>query len=656
MASPSDSGASALFIPQTSRSLNIQFPLSSNKSSVISGESVDSFPPTSGVSTFEPTTIASQIQSQITNQLSNARTDSDGTPRTLSTSRESRSTRLVWQNVTFTPESVRFGWSSFGVRVHRERRSIISGLTGELACGQLKAIIGPSGVGKSTLLKIITGRRTTQVTGNIFVRNAFVRPMSNSSMFATNTGDLGSSLPITNQGRQTTTRTLAQVAYIPQHDYHLRGLTVRESLMFAAKLKLINRPIPLHAFDSDSLIKTDGDPYDQLVRSVLHVLMLNDCADTLVPRCSGGQVRRLSIGVELLGFPQLMLLDEPTTGLDFVSALQTVRLLRSLTEFAYRPGILCTIHQPSAEILSLFTHLYLIGVGGVCIYDGPTDSVEQQFAKFNLICPPYFNLADYLLQCSYGEFGDDLVKQMANQQSLSMPNQLTFIPYGLMTHCPLFQGHSQMNHLKQSPLSGDGSSGNDCPIQRYHRQLVEGSKPFWGHLNILMCRTFRNQMRTSEVIALKVISGIFISIFLGSLHNYHVGEQDYCFNGALFAEMDLSRITFHEFAMKTNFVVENVACTSFLLMFIAFIESIPNCLTFSREVHVIIKEKSNGWYSCLAYYLAKTLVEMPFQFLGPLSTLSIYYPLTGQSSEYWRFGLVLSAFILCALIGKISSL
>lgn len=184
--------------------------------------------------------------------------------------------------------------------------------------------------------------------------------------------------------------------------------------------------------------------------------------------------------------------------------------------------------------------------------------------------------------------------------------------------------------------------------------MVDAPRPFHYQLLVLLDRTLRNQLRTSQIIALKLASSALIALFLGSLHNYHLGEKDYCVNGPLFLEVDMQRTSFQAFALLTQNAAENVACTSYLLMFVAFVESIPTCLTFSREVHVLIKEKSNGWYSCGAYFLAKTLVEMPFQFLGPLLSLSIYYPLTGQSSEYWRFGLILSAFILCALIGRSS--
>lgn len=131
-------------------------------------------------------------------------------------------------------------------------------------------------------------------------------------------------------------------------------------------------------------------------------------------------------------------------------------------------------------------------------------------------------------------------------------------------------------------------------IHDYYQQMVNGPKPFFYQLWILFGRTFRNQLRTSQIIALKIVSGILIAIYLGSLHNYHIGEADYCLAGPLFEQVDFSKITFQEFAMQTQSAAENVACTSYLLMFIAFIESIPTCLTFSREMHVIIKEKSNG--------------------------------------------------------------
>ena len=77
---------------------------------------------------------------------------------------------------------------------------------------------------------------------------------------------------------------------------------------------------------------THVDQYhDYLVQQIIGQLMLDTCAQTFVCKCSGGQLKRLSIAIELLSEPKVLVMDEPTTGLDFSSALNCIQILKNLT-------------------------------------------------------------------------------------------------------------------------------------------------------------------------------------------------------------------------------------------------------------------------------------------------------------------------------------
>lgn len=71
--------------------------------------------------------------------------------------------------------------------------------------------------------------------------------------------------------------------------------------------------------------------HDYLVNQIIAQLMLDTCAQTFVSKCSGGQLKRLSIAIELLSEPKVLVMDEPTTGLDFSSALNCIQILKNLT-------------------------------------------------------------------------------------------------------------------------------------------------------------------------------------------------------------------------------------------------------------------------------------------------------------------------------------
>ena len=84
---------------------------------------------------------------------------------------------------------------------------------------------------------------------------------------------------------------------------------------------------------------------------------------------SGGQRRRLSVGIELLGEPSILFLDEPTSGLDSTSSLKLVQLMTKLARSGR--ALVTTIHQPRPEIMELFDQLLLLVTGGCVAYFGP---------------------------------------------------------------------------------------------------------------------------------------------------------------------------------------------------------------------------------------------------------------------------------------------
>lgn len=174
--------------------------------------------------------------------------------------------------------------------------------------------------------------------------------------------------------------------YILQ-EFALHGkLTTLETLKIAADLKL-----PAKCTEKEKL---------RIVFNVLNILGLDKNSDTRVDDLSGGECKRLSIGVELLTNPPLMFLDEPTSGLDSISAVQVVSHLRDLA----RAGrtIVCVIHQPSSRLLEFFDDLYVISKGQ-CIYRGPVEEIVEKFQEAGYQCPQYYNRADFALEVATGE-------------------------------------------------------------------------------------------------------------------------------------------------------------------------------------------------------------------------------------------------------------
>ncbi|KAG7014739.1 ABC transporter G family member 8, partial [Cucurbita argyrosperma subsp. argyrosperma] len=216
---------------------------------------------------------------------------------------------------------------------------------------QILAIVGPSGAGKSTLLDILAAR-TSPTHGVLLLNSAPLNP--------------------------STFRKLS--AYVPQHDACLPLLTVSETFAFAARLLLPEK---------SQILAT--------VNSLLADLNLTHVANTrLISGLSGGERRRVSIGLSLLHDPAILLLDEPTSGLDSASAFNVISTLKSICVSRNRTVVL-SIHQPSYRILSAIDEILLLCEGSV-IHHGTVSSLESFLVSKEFCIPPQLNPLEFAME------------------------------------------------------------------------------------------------------------------------------------------------------------------------------------------------------------------------------------------------------------------
>ncbi|KAF6764440.1 ABC-2 type transporter-domain-containing protein [Ephemerocybe angulata] len=255
---------------------------------------------------------------------------------------------FTWQNLKYT------------VPIHGEDdRTLLNDVSGYVAPGKLTALMGESGAGKTTLLNALAKRvYSGTVTGDMFVN--------------------GQALPADFQ---------AQTGYVQQMDTHVPFSTVREALLFSAKLR-----------QPPSVSLEEKEAY---VDRCLEICGLNEYADATIGSLNTEYRKRTTIAVELAAKPKLLLfLDEPTSGLDSQSAWAIVSFLRSLADQGQ--AILCTIHQPSAELFQVFDRMLLLKKGGETVYFGDLgnnathmiDYFERNGARK---CDPSENPAEYML-------------------------------------------------------------------------------------------------------------------------------------------------------------------------------------------------------------------------------------------------------------------
>ncbi len=238
-----------------------------------------------------------------------------------------------------------------------ETFTILNNVDLVLEPGQLVAFVGGSGAGKSTLMKALLG----------------IAPISSGSVYLN-----GDNL------RQNWAVYRSQVGYVPQDDIIHRDLTVEEVLSSACQLRL----------PPDTDVKT-------VIGNTLEQIKLSHVRNTFVSRLSGGQRKRVSIGVELLADPKLFFLDEPTSGLDPGLDKEMMSLLREQADC----GRTIALVTHATDNIDICDRIAFMGLGGSLCYYGPPKSALSFFQQHsgNFADEKFDDFADIYIELNKGK-------------------------------------------------------------------------------------------------------------------------------------------------------------------------------------------------------------------------------------------------------------
>lgn len=213
--------------------------------------------------------------------------------------------------------------------------------------GNLVALMGASGAGKSTLLHVLNGTEKPS-KGQVLINGVdiYKEPQKIEGV----------------------------IGFVPQDDLLIEDLTVYQNLYFAAKLcfsHLSEKGI------ADLALKTLND----LGLTETRYLKVGS---PLQKTISGGQRKRLNIGLELLREPAVLFVDEPTSGLSSRDSENIIDLLKELS--LKGKLVFAVIHQPSSDIFKMFDKLIILDTGGYQIYYGnPVDALTYFKRNINLV-------------------------------------------------------------------------------------------------------------------------------------------------------------------------------------------------------------------------------------------------------------------------------
>ncbi|CAO3632026.1 unnamed protein product [Cunninghamella blakesleeana] len=309
-------------------------------------------------------------------------------------------------------------------------REVLENATGMVRPGEVMAIMGPSGAGKTSLLDILANRtKSGNVSGQIYVNGHHLSPRKYKKL----------------------------IGYVDQEDTMIPTLTVYETILYSALLRLPRS------------MSRAAKKYR--VMEVMQELGIDGIKDSKIGSAghrsiSGGERRRVSIACELVTSPTILFLDEPTSGLDAYNAYNVIESLVTLAR-DYHRTIVFTIHQPRSNIVTLFDQFVLLAKGRI-IYSGPQLHAQSYFRNIGYPCPSGFNIADFLI---------DLTMQPVE------PRHQTIQDEELSASSPIHQTDLTNDPFNNSNhQSGSNNNINNTNANGYHDGLENTSEQWAAEL------------------------------------------------------------------------------------------------------------------------------------------------------------------------------
>lgn len=419
--------------------------------------------------------------------------------------------------------------------------------------------------------------------------NVMSQRMTGGSLHTSGTTTFNDGLPLSS----------VRYAYVMQQDVLLPTLTVRETLQYSAELRL---PSTFTAKERT-----------RVVEEVILQLGLKECANTRIgdndhKGCSGGEKRRVSIGVQLLANPSVLFLDEPTTGLDSTSAFQVVRTLKNLA----RKGrtIITTIHQPRSEIWGLFDRITLLSKGKP-LYSGKVSKVLQHFAELGHSFPEHVNPADFLIDLSATDYRTPEGEEISKARIASLVASWRQLESNVLSRATTIVSTDEKNDRLSKKQA----------ITTVITPYLSTRPPLYREIAVLTRRTVKITYRDPMGIAGSLIEAIAMGIIAGWIF-YHVDGS-------------LSGIRTREAALYIAASLQGYL----ILLFETYRLSEIDIKLFDRE-------RGEGVVSVLGFLLSRRLARFCTEDVAvPFLFSTIYYFLVGfeaDAAQYFTFfGIVL---------------
>lgn len=498
-----------------------------------------------------------------------------------------------------------------------DKQKLLTDISGFVHPGQLLFIMGPSGSGKTTLLGALASRCRQSITGIQYL-----------------------------DGRPKTDRALRSATkYVQQTDDLIGVLSVKETLDFYAGLYI-----------AEPSARTSA------VVDVLDILGLTAHAHTKIGNAfvrglSGGQIRRVSIGAELVASPNLLFLDESTSGLDSATAYHVMSDLKRIAQ-STAMAMIVTVHQPSQLIFEMADNLLLLSKGQT-VYFGPAHAAVDHFVSLGFSPTPRVSDIEWMLDLVNHDFGQHEAVERCIRAWPSTPPALALskvlddkgVPNPTRTTTNSTSNSNNKNnsnnntnedtscanttmrrratseHEPPPPADATSHSTSDDDVQEStttRRRASSTAIPrrvlspsynvgFFQQTAILTRRGILNSLRNPAVLWLRFAMYMMLSLMIG--------------------------LVWLRLGSSAKYIIDINSALFYVCAFMIFM-SISVLPAYLEERTILCRERASGAYSVAAYIVSHTLYEIPYVLLLSLSASTVTYFMVGLRptvKAFWIF-------------------
>ncbi|KAI3876260.1 hypothetical protein MKX03_028490 [Papaver bracteatum] len=450
-----------------------------------------------------------------------------------------------------------------------KKKVLLNDISGEARAGEILAILGPSGSGKSTLIDALANRITKESLKGSVIMNGEALDSGVLKMIS---------------------------AYVMQDDLLFPMLTVEETLLFSAEFRL-----PRSLSKSKKM---------ERVQAVIDELGLRNAAKTLIGDeghrgISGGERRRVSIGVDIIHDPILLFLDEPTSGLDSSCAFMVVKALQRIA----RTGriVIMSVHQPSSRVVSLLDQMIFLSQGAI-VYCGSPTNISLYLSDFGHPVPENEDRTEFMLDL-YRELEDVpdgtncIVEFCKSWQKVHENGQFSsYFSKGL--------GLSLTEAINARISSGKLTDGDTNNITQTSGAISKFANPFWVEIIVLLKRSLTNSKRMPKQFMLQVAGVVFVGSVLASV--------------------------FWRLDKTAGGVEERIGFFVFIVTTI-FFGSTDVLAVFLQDRYIFMRETAYNAYRRSSYILYHSIIVIPTLFILSILLASLTFSSVGLYGGYSGF-------------------